>query len=250
VAGRLATNPIIRRFITEWQPPTIRHWDDALFFASVAAVGAFLARRGRPAPWPALLSLGVFLLMALLATRNALWWGLAAAPTVAGLLPAPAPHPRPAASGLNTAIAASVTMVMGSLLSLSFVTGSIRSPSENLRQAPLGITTALGEVLRPGDRVFNDQVWGSWFELALPENPIFVDSRIEVYPAPVWQEYSDVSSGREGWQRILDRWNVRAVAVAPAQQEELIPLLRVDPGWRLAYEDDDGLVFLRAARGA
>ena len=63
--------------------------------------------------------------------------------------------------------------------------------------------------------MFNAQIWGSWFELVLPRNPVFVDSRIEVFPASVWGDYLAVSSGRQGWQRILQRWRVRAVPVPP-----------------------------------
>ena len=121
----------------------------------------------------------------------------------------------------------------------------IRSTGRNVANVPSGVTSELQKVLRPGDRVFNAQIWGSWFELALPRNPVFVDSRIEVFPASVVSDYLAVSAGRQGWQRILQRWRVRAVAAARSQQAELIPLISHDRGWRLVYQDKDGLVFVR-----
>ena len=51
--------------------------------------------------------------------------------------------------------------------------------------APVALTTQLGRLLKPGDRIFNLQRWGSWFELSLPDNPVFVDSRIRVASARV-----------------------------------------------------------------
>jgi hypothetical protein len=245
-AVRLSTNPVIARLIQEWQPPSIRQSGDVFFFASVAATGAFLARRGRPAPWPSIMTLGIFLLFALLATRNVLWWGLAAPVVIAGLKNERPGDPGSPASGLNTAIAASVGLVLVTFLSLSFVTGSLRSPSENLSFAPQGITAELERALEPGDRMFNSQRWGSWFEVALPDHPVFIDSRPTVFPDEVWDQYVDVSTGQDGWQSILDRWRIRVVVADRERQGPLIPLLRRDPGWTQIYEDDEGMIFVRA----
>lgn len=245
-AIRLSTNPVVTTLITEWQPPSIRRWNDAVFFLSVAAVGAYLARRGRPAPATSLLALGVFLLLALVATRNVLWWGLVAPVIIAGLVEERHPRRTLPPSGLHTAIAASVALVLVALASLSFVTGSARRPSDNLADAPLGITGELEGLLVPGDRIFNAQRWGSWFEVALPGNPIFVDSRPTVFPKAIWRQYVEVSGGADGWDRVLDRWEVRVVAAEWTQQERLIPLIGRDAGWREVYRDDDGVVFVRA----
>ena len=51
----------------------------------------------------------------------------------------------------------------------------------------------------PGDRLFNPQPWGSWFEFAVPDLPVAIDSRIELFPAQVWDDYAAVVGGREGW---------------------------------------------------
>jgi len=67
-AAGLATNPVIRKTITEWQPPSIDVYTGAAFFLSVVVVAALLiARVRRPVPWGSLLSLVVFLAIALTA---------------------------------------------------------------------------------------------------------------------------------------------------------------------------------------
>ena len=48
-------------------------------------------------------------------------------------------------------------------------------------------------VLRPGDRIFNPELWGSWLEFRFPRTPVFDDSRIEVFSARVWNQYDQVS---------------------------------------------------------
>jgi hypothetical protein len=93
--------------------------------------------------------------------------------------------------------------------------------------------------------MFNPQLWGSWFEFAFPEHPAFVDSRIEVFPDRVWEDYDAVSAGREGWQGVLDRWGIDVVVAERRQQAALIPFILQDPGWRLVHRDADGMIFVR-----
>jgi hypothetical protein len=244
----IARNPLISKLVVEWQPPSIRHPDDALFFLSVVAVVYLLARRGRPTPWPALAWLGVFFVLALTATRNTMWWGLAAAPVLAALLADREPRPRPELppSAVNSAIAACLLLIVGIFFTFSLEGGSTRSPGTRVADAPVALTARLRQVVQPGHRVFNFQRWGSWFELSVPDDPVFVDSRIELFPAAVWNDYLAVSNAKEGWDRILDRWQVDAVVVNVDQQAALIRLMRQDPAWRLVYEDDEGVIFVRS----
>ena len=44
-----------------------------------------------------------------------------------------------------------------------------------LDHAPLALTEQLKELVGPDDRVFDPQLWGSWFELDVPDTPVFVD---------------------------------------------------------------------------
>ena len=137
----ISTNGQISRLLTEWQPPNVRHVDDLIFFASVAAVVAVLARRSRPVPWTLLLPLGVFFVVALTATRNVLWWALAVPPILAVILAKAADagtdasplieQPRSIAgerSLLNTAIAGAMAMVAVTFVGLSLDGAGLRTP--------------------------------------------------------------------------------------------------------------------------
>jgi hypothetical protein len=135
---------------------------------------------------------------------------------------------------------------VGIFFTFSLEGGSFRRPGTRVADAPLPLTNELSHLLQPGDRIFNLQRWGSWFELSLPQNPVFVDSRIELFPGRVWNDYLSVSNGRQGWEAILDQWRVQAVAVNTDQQGALIRLMEADSRWRVAYRDDDGVILLRA----
>jgi hypothetical protein len=154
-------------------------------------------------------------------------------------------------SPVNAAIAGLLVVLTVSFLPWWRADNPLTRASPSLTSdAPVGVTAALGRMLRPGERIFNAETWGSWFELNLPRNPTFVDSRIEVFPSAIWRQYVQVSFGQEGWQQVLDRWDVAAVAADRGEQQDLIPRIMRDPGWRLAYEDEKGFVFVRSQAGS
>jgi hypothetical protein len=250
-AAGLATNPVIRKTITEWQPPSIDVYTGAAFFLSVVVVaGLLIARVRRPVPWGSLLSLVVFLAIALTAIRGVFWWAMVAPIVLAGVLedrPAPTERRDPAGA-LNAAIVGLLALaVIGSVIRWVPYTGPAMPTGGRLAFAPVGITRELQRSLGPGEVVFNAQKWGSWLEFEFPRSPVIVDSLIEVIPESVWWKYYAVSSGAEGWQATLDAWDVDVAVLARDQQGPLIPKVRADPGWRLVYEDAEGLIFRRVS---
>jgi hypothetical protein len=247
-AIEISSNDVISRLITEWRPPTVRDVAGAVFFGSVLVVGAILARRDRPTPWPSLLALGVFFAIGLFASRGIFWWAFAAPAILAELLSdGPQAEAKPGRAAFNVAIAAGLVVLAVLFLPWGRPLSRIGSDDTLLTEAPPGLTAAVREHLAPGERMFNAQRWGSWFELAIPQNRVFVDSRIELFPEAVWNDYSQISNGQEGWQALLDRWEIELVVASNDQQRDLIPRIRRDPGWRLLYKDADGWVFGRSA---
>jgi hypothetical protein len=63
----------------------------------------------------------------------------------------------------------------------------------------------------------------------------------------VWTDYLDVANGREGWQDVMDRWDVDVIVLSPGQSGALVDRIVRDPGWRQVYRDDEGSVYVRNA---
>ena len=222
----LSMNPDVTRRITEWQSTSLRDATGLLYFGSVAAVVLLIARRGRATAWPTLLWLGVFAFIGAYAVRGAAWWPLVAVAAIAGVLvtgPASAGATAridlpdsPLMRRLNLVVVVGVVLAVIALLPVwRSVEPATGAPVGVLTEAPPGITAALRDVARPGDRIFNPQPWGSWFEFALPDMLVAIDSRIELFPDAVWDDYARVVAGTAGWEGVLDAWDVTFVVVGP-----------------------------------
>ncbi len=242
VAG-ISRDPTITRFVSEWQPPTIRTYGGAAFFISVAVVAVVLARRAESTPWPALISLGIFFTIALDAQRGIMWWAFVAPVVLAGVLPPGRASQPSEGRGLNTAIAAGLVVTAIAFAPWWKPTDRAGLPAGAFTNAPPGITRELSALVHPGERIFNAQIWGSWFEFRFPGVDLAVDSRIELFPQDVWKQYATVSVGRQGWQQVLDEWNVDLVVASRDQQGELLPVIAGDPSWHLVYSDADGAIY-------
>jgi hypothetical protein len=243
----LATNPQVRDSITEWEPLSVANVFGWIAFASVFAVVGFVARRDGKVPWTALATLGIYLVLALSAQRAIVWWALVAPVVIAGLLPRRA-IPQELDPGDDGQSRIPGFVVIGAMCVLILAIGpwwAGRVEMErNLRAAPEGLTAAVQRHVPAGSRLMVDQPWGSWFEYAVPDMPVFLDSRIEIIPPDVWEDYGEVAWAHANWKAVLDEWNVEAI-VANKDRWDLIPLLREDENWRAAYEDSDGVLFIR-----
>jgi hypothetical protein len=147
---------------------------------------------------------------------------------------------------LNAAIVAALVVVAIVLLPVWRATDHATGvPNGVLTDAPGGITAALRTNARPSDRLFNPQPWGSWFEFALPELPVAIDSRIELFPVETWQDYETVASASDGWQGIVNRWGITLMLVPNG--DALANELKTN-GWQRMYDDIDGSLYTSPGR--
>ena len=237
----IATNPVIRDTISEWRPVSVTTISGAVFAASVVLIAVLFVRRGRPVDLPALAWFAVFGLLTLPASRGIVLWGLVAPTVAARMLPARALDP-PVRALPRPVVWTIAAIVALAVVALPWWRGT--SADALLMRAPSGLSSALAREVPPGTNVFVWQPWGSWFEYAVPEDPVFVDSRIELFPAATWREYEDVRLARGSWTTILDRHDVGAIVI-DAENAALLPRLPGQTGWTLVYEDDEGAVLVR-----
>ena len=82
--------------------------------------------------------------------------------------------------------------------------------------------------------------------LEIPSVLVAMDSRIELYPAKVWDDYDGVIAGTPGWEARLDSWGV-TVAVMAKRDKAMADRLEAI-GWRSVYSDKDGSISLAPGR--
>ncbi len=121
----------------------------------------------------------------------------------------------------------------------------LTGPAGLLHDAPAGLARALAAAAGPADRVVAPQQWASWFEWSAPDRPVMVDSRIELFDEATWADYLAIADGGPDALETLGRIGATVVVVDPATQSALNVVLRTfHAGWRLAYEDTDGSLFI------
>lgn len=255
----LSTNPGVTSRITEWQPTNVRDATGLLYFGSVAAVVILMARRGRPTPWPTLLWLGTFAFIGAYAARGQAWWPLVAVFAIAGVLvtgPSDASSESARLDPPDTRLIRRLNLVVVGVLALATIAllplwrpvePATGAPVGVLSDAPPGITAALRDVAGPGDRIFNPQPWGSWFEFALPDTLVAIDSRIELFPTAVWDDYAQVAAGVDGWQEILESWGADFVVIEGVDAEFMARLETA--GWRPVVAGQTGSIWTRGDPG-
>ncbi len=243
----LSTNPVIRTTINEWEPTNLGKVSGWLTLISGLAVGGILIVRRKPVPWTALVSLAAFFVLAWTAQRAIVWWGLSTPVTMASILASQASlegvaKPRQHDARERPGPARLVTVGLIAVIVILAPWWRANSFTTYLTAAPPGLTQAVSE-LPAGSRLMVHQPWGSWFEFDAPHDTVFVDSRIEILPEAIWEDYDDVAYAGAGWREVLDRWQVDAIVAAA--DWKLLPYLRADPAWSVMYEDADGVVFQR-----
>jgi len=244
----LSSDPVVSKQVAEWDSPSIHSLTGLLFFGSVLAVAGLLARRGRAVPWSRLVELGVFALIGLFAVRGVVWWSIAAPFIVAGVLARskePADNVADERSWMNAVIAAAVVILLVVSLPVGRGVDAVSGGPAVVSLAPERLIAAARSAVPSGTRAFVSQVYASWSEFSAPELPVAVDPRIEIFPETVWDDYFVVTTGREGWPSVLDRWNVGVLVLQPGQADGLLAVIGSHAGWHLIIRTDEGSVYVR-----
>jgi hypothetical protein len=246
----LTADPSITGRISEWQRTVPMDIAGLSFYLSVVAVALLVIPRRSRVTWPTVVWLLVFAAIGIYAVRGIAWWALAAVPPVASLLAgvasgAPERLGTRAMQRANVAIVVVLAVIGLGLPLWRPADPGTGTPASLLTDAPSGVTASLRSVAHARDRLFNPQPWGSWFEYAIPNVLVAVDSRVEILPASVWAAYDAVRAGTPGWEQVLSNWGVDLVATAP-EDADFFGRLRA-AGWSVISSDDSGSLLRRPA---
>ncbi len=93
--------------------------------------------------------------------------------------------------------------------------------------------------------MFNSYNWGGYLLFALPDVPVYVDGRTDLYRDELLSRYLQAALGQPGWREILDEDGIRLVVVEAASG--LATNLREESAWTLEYEDGRAVIFTKGA---
>ncbi|MFM8320087.1 MAG: hypothetical protein ACKOC5_04145 [Chloroflexota bacterium] len=242
----------LQAYILEWQSPNF-HLPAAqpLLLMLAALIAALGASRQRMALSDFLLAAG-FTCLALLAWRNVALFALAA-PLVIARHAAPVLAEAGVRVGFSGASRTAgprqarlnLALLVVFVLAVLVKAGSDFLPETNRKaMQPLVPVEAAAFIRReqPAGRLFNSYNWGAYLLWELPEYPVFIDGRTDLYNDAIIGEWLQVVRGEPGWQDTLDRWGVRLVLLEPSMP---VTGLLEGHGWRLLYRDDQALVYAR-----
>ena len=245
-------HPVTRSLNVEFMPATIRTAEGLLLFGFSACVAALVAvGRYRPTAGEAVRLL-LFGGLALAARRNVIWFGFVAAPTAAACLgcwAAGRGTPRAQRAGrprLNQAFAA--LAALAALLSLPWLRPQLPLPKG--LQAYLAPETPVQAVaflktLPAPLRLVHSEADGSYLIWAAPEVPVFIDTRIELYPNEQWDDYVALFQARYDWEAILERYGADTLLLERQKASPLIAAAAASPSWRELYGDDQAVIYQR-----
>lgn len=85
-------------------------------------------------------------------------------------------------------------------------------------------------------KMFNNFIWGGYLLYRLwPQQTVFIDGQTDFYGEALTREYTQVMRLEDGWETILQKYDVSWVIVQSGQP--LVQALRDKMGWRIVYQD-------------
>jgi hypothetical protein len=252
VRGLLGT-PAIARLVTEWAPPTIRSTSGLIFFLFVMFGIAVLSYARRPPDLVDMLLAAAFFWLALGAVRSIIWFGLVFTP----LLITQAAHWRDTARQNTRPRFQGVPLINGMLMGIVGLLVLLAlpwiKPALDLPPAvgalitvdtPVAAVAELRADPQPPQRLFHSLGTGSYLIWAAPEHPVFIDTRIELYPFEQWQDYINLNAGTNAAE-LLDQYQIDGLLLLNEEQAPLLAVVRDDPNWQLRYSDEESSYFVR-----
>lgn len=80
--------------------------------------------------------------------------------------------------------------------------------------------------------------------------PVFIDGRERsAFPKEVVRDYFIFRNGSDGWEEVLDRYRIDGVIAGRQDGHNLPERFTGRPGWRLAFEGPEAMIFMRDGVG-
>ncbi len=244
----MLSDPSSQRFSMEWHPPVNDGWQMGLFFFWLLALPLlthFSTQRWHLRQWLWYLGFGW---LALSGVRYVIWLLFLLAPLSARLLadwrsrldawPAEI-HPP-----FNWTVTAALLLLPGMFLPglrTAFIPAEILPVYANVPETAVRF---LAEQELPG-HLWADLDYNAYLIYALPQKPVWIDTRFELYPPEQWLRYRQIAEARFGWDAALAQDNIQTLLLAPQREPDLIRAVEASPGWTQIYQDPQAVIYVK-----
>jgi hypothetical protein len=258
----------LQDYISEWASPDFHQFIQQpflwLLFATVGAIGLSQRRLAGTD----LLALAGFGYLALLARRNFGPFAMVAAPVLSRHLPVllaswvdrvrpswlqaksrlgflnKLPQSKPLSPGISRILNALIIglLALVAVVKVYLVTNPVLVDYFERQAFPVEAVGWIEKNQPPGN-LFNAYNWGGYLLWNLPEYPVFVDGRTDLYNDVVLEEYLQITAGKAGALKLLDARSVNLVLVEA--DSGLSRVLEANPDWQRTFWDNSAVVFVR-----
>lgn len=245
----------LREYIQEWQSPNFHDLQVQPYLWLLILTLGTLGFSRRRASITDFLSLSGFAYMAFLAGRNIALFALVAPPILTrhldplisvwarrlGIRYAPSCRVPPSRllRTLNWLIMGTLILAVGVKAAMIYPVAVNQDHFEGT--LPVQAAAYIRQTNPPG-RLFNTYNWGGYLLWDLSEYPVFIDGRTDLYNDEVINTWLTVIRGEDGWQDILEKWEVQLILMEPNLP---LALHLSAEGWQAVYEDDVAVVYQR-----
>lgn len=242
---------VLRTYIQEWQSPNFQQAQVlpflALLLLTLGAVGA----SSRRLTWTSFVLLSGTAYMAFAYGRNIAVFAVVATPIltfhVHALL-----HERgwdirprrrvPRSMGIINAVFLGL-IAAGALGKIVFTLQPERVAEAQAEFLPVRVSGHLADADSLPGNMFNNYDWGGYLLWAVPDVPVFVDGRTDLYGNDFLTEYIATYTASNDWREVFERYGIGTVVVAAGTPLHGV-LANVDD-WMLSYEDEQAVVYVQ-----
>jgi hypothetical protein len=235
------------QFSQEWKPPVNAGWQMNLFFMWLLAfipMVAYSTKKLRPYEWIWLLGFGW---MALSGVRYVIWFLalllIFSCWLMQGILKKNTNAFKFQLIPFNITILVILTLLPLSLLPGIRENWWKQSPDVILKDTPVDAVKWLKAHPDLPEPIFNDYIYGSFLIYALPERPVWIDTRFHIYSFQHWENYLSISNAEAGWLEKLKEEDVGTIMLDKTSQNRLYLELNSSSSYCDFYEDDQSIIF-------
>ncbi len=240
----------LQNYIQEWNSPNFHQAEMLPYVALLFGLLAVSAAASRRLRWTELILVCGTAFMALLAGRNVAVFAVAATPiftyeldsllTDRGLRFYPSRFATPMQARLNLVLIA--VIALAAFAKIAIVLKPVAIAEAQALTLPVAAVDYLNQN-HPAGPLFNSYNWGGYLIDQAPEYPVFVDGRTDLYGDAFLTRYLQIATGAKGWRDDFAKYGIKLALIEA--DGSLADALRVEPGWKVAYEDRLAAVFVK-----